>query len=392
MLITVVCDVLGEANNGTTLASYNFINKLKLSGVDVHILCCDQYKKGEPGYYVLGTFNFGFFNNYVSKNGVAIAKYDEKVIDEACRGSDLIHVMLPFAAGKAAAQYAHLHNIPLTAGFHCQAENITAHLFLKNVRLANRTTYHILWKRLYQYCDAIHYPTEFIKQYCDDRGYDKVKHKYVISNGVQTELFHPIEVTKKPYLKNKFTIIMSGRLSKEKEQKSLLKAVKKSKYERNIQIILCGDGPLRQKLLTWGFKNLTNVPIIRIFPHNELASALSQGDLYVHTSGVEIEAISCLEAIACGLVPVIANSPKSATSKFALHPNNSYKYHSTKDLTKKIDYWYEHEAERKQVRSAYIEYTKQFDFSRCMDRMYEMVMEVIKRGKVDKPWVKLKKK
>ena len=33
-------------------------------------------------------------------------------------------------------------------------------------------------------------------------------------------------------------------------------------------------------------------------------------DLYVHAADVEIEAMSCMEAFAGGLVPVIANSPQ----------------------------------------------------------------------------------
>ena len=50
-------------------------------------------------------------------------------------------------------------------------------------------------------------------------------------------------------LKNKFIIIMSGRLSKEKNQQELLYAVKRSKYEKDIQIMLTGDGPRKNYLM-----------------------------------------------------------------------------------------------------------------------------------------------
>lgn len=392
MKITMVCDVLGQANNGTTLASYNLINKLKSSGHQVKVLCCDELKIGEEGYYVLKHFNFGPFNGYVKRNGVAVAKVDEKTLEDACGDADLIHIMLPFSAGAAAARYAHEHNIPLSAGFHCQAENITSHFFLKNIEFANNRAYRIMWNRVYRYCDAIHYPTEFIRKYCADRGYDQGAKSYVISNGVQTELFYPRQVRKKAYLKNKFVVLMSGRLVKEKQQIKLLKAIKKCVHEENIQVLLTGDGPRRKRLLTWGYKHLTNCPIIRQFPHEELADILCQADLYVHSSEVEIEAISCLEAIACGVVPLIANSPKSATSKFALHPSNSYKCKDINDLAKKIDYWYEHPDERNEVKLGYSEYVKQFDFKRSMERMNEMVLEVIKNGKIEKPWLEKKKK
>lgn len=391
MKITVVCDVLGEPNNGTSLASYNLITKLKNSGHDVNVLCCDELKIGEPGFYVLKKMNFGPFNGYVAKNGVAVAKVDDVTLEAACKDADLIHVMLPFSAGAAAARYAHEHDIPLSAGFHCQAENITSHFFIKNFEFANNKAYKIMWNRVYKYCDAIHYPTEFIHQYCNARGYEGPKY-YVISNGVDTSLFYPREIKKKEYLKGKFTILMSGRLVKEKQQMRLLKAVRLCKHEKDIQIFLTGGGPQKDKLLKWGYKHLTNCPIIRSIQHEKLADVLCQADLYVHSSEVEIEAISCLEAIACGVVPLIANSPKSATSKFALHPSNSYDFRSLKDLARKIDYWFDNPAERRAVRMGYIEYVKQFDFSRSMDRMNEMVLEVIKNGKIDKPWLSKEKK
>ena len=71
MKITIVCDVLGEPNNGTSIAAYNLINTLKNKGHDVKVLCPDELKKGEPGYYVLPHLSFGVFNSYVKKNGVS---------------------------------------------------------------------------------------------------------------------------------------------------------------------------------------------------------------------------------------------------------------------------------------------------------------------------------
>ena len=41
MKITVVCDVLGEANNGTSLAAYNLIKYLKKCGHDVSVISPD---------------------------------------------------------------------------------------------------------------------------------------------------------------------------------------------------------------------------------------------------------------------------------------------------------------------------------------------------------------
>lgn len=42
MKITIVCDVLGKENNGTTIAAMNLIRYLREHGHEVRVLCCDQ--------------------------------------------------------------------------------------------------------------------------------------------------------------------------------------------------------------------------------------------------------------------------------------------------------------------------------------------------------------
>ena len=67
-----------------------------------------------------------------------------------------------------------------------------------------------------------------------------------------------------------------------------------------------------------------------------MVNLLNMCDLYVHAADVEIEAISCLEAISCGLVPVISNCRTSATQQFALYPNSLFKSGDAQDCADKI--------------------------------------------------------
>ena len=48
MKILVVADVLGQKNNGTTMAAYNLIESLKKRGHEVRVLCGDIDKMNEP--------------------------------------------------------------------------------------------------------------------------------------------------------------------------------------------------------------------------------------------------------------------------------------------------------------------------------------------------------
>lgn len=388
MIITIISDVLGEANNGTSLAAFNLINYLKSKGHQVRVVCPDESRKGMEGFYIIPTINFWIFNNYVKHNGVTIAKPDEEILSKAIDGADIVHSLLPFAAGRAAARYCAKHHIPFTSGFHAQAENLTSHFYLMNVKFANGAVYRNFWKHYYCLCDAIHYPTTFIRDYVNK--YMNGPKAYAISNGVDTRLFNTnIHFEKPEHLKDKFIVIMAGRLSAEKKQIMLLKASRILKHKDNIQIILAGGGPKDLKLKRYVKRHLKDNPaIIKCFKHEELHEALNYSDLYVHSSLVEIEAISCLEALACGLVPVISNSPRSATSKFALTDHSSFKYNSYKDLAKQIDYWYEHPKERKEASIKYAEFAKQFDIDLCMEKMEKMLIEVSTNYTGEKSWLK----
>ena len=128
-------------------------------------------------------------------------------------------------------------------------------------------------------------------------------------------------------------------------------------------------------------RKLKYPPIIRFFSRDEMVEVLNNSTLYVHPSEIEIEAISCLEAISSGLVPVIANSKRSATRYFALDDKNLFKNLDAKDLASKIDYWLLNPDKREERQKEYLDYTKQFDHDYCMDQMEAMLYKVIENGK-----------
>ncbi|MEG0034572.1 MAG: glycosyltransferase [Bacilli bacterium] len=378
MNILFVCDVLGEENNGTTIAALNIIRYLKSKGHTVKVLCCDEDKKNMEGYYVLPKLNAGPFNGYVAKNGISLAWNDKKVIEEAFKGIDICHIMMPLFLGKACAKYAHKRGITLTAGFHTQAENVSNHFFLMDAKKANLFLYKNFYKKVYRYCDGIHYPTQFIQD-----TFEKIVGKtpgYVISNGVKGNFVHIENVPRPDSIKDKFIVLSTGRLSKEKAQSILLEAVKLSKYKDKIQVILAGDGPLKEKLKEIG-DTLPNKPVIQFFSHDEIVKIINIADLYVHPAEVEIESISCLEAITCGVVPVIANSDRSATKYFALDENNLFINKDCLDLAHKIDFWIENPQLKEEYSKRYMGFTKKFNFDECMEKMENMFLEVINKKK-----------
>ena len=115
----------------------------------------------------------------------------------------------------------------------------------------------------------------------------------------------------------------------------LIKAVALSKYADKIQLILAGDGPLKSKLEALAARTLKHQPVFRFFGRDEMVDTINSADLYVHPAEIEIESIACLEAITCGLVPVISNSDRSAARYFALREDNLFEAGNAENLAKK---------------------------------------------------------
>ncbi|MBO4847831.1 MAG: glycosyltransferase [Clostridia bacterium] len=372
MTITVICDVLGKENNGTTIAAMNLIRSLRAKGHTVRVVCPDEFHRGEKDYYIAPTLNLGPLNGYLRKNGVLLAWRNKKLLKEAMTGADAVHLITPFLLSSQAARMAYGMGLPLTAGFHCQAENFTNHLFLMNDKIANKIVYRSFDRHVYRYVDCIHFPTQFICSVYEHEIGRRTNHR-VISNGVN-RAFRPEKREKPDELKDRFVILFTGRYSREKSHKVLIDAADLCAHREEIQLIFAGCGPLEEKLRRRARK-LPNEPIFRFFSRREMTEVLNFADLYVHPAEIEIEAIACLEAISCGLVPVISDSPRSATRCFAQSDKNLFECNSAADLAKKIDWWIDHPAERESCSRSYLGYARQFDFDHCMDEMERMIIE-----------------
>ena len=143
MKITVVCDVLGEETNGTTLAAENLIRDLQSQkDIELNVLCADQEKKDLPNYYVVPNLSFGkLIDSLIAKNNVKLAKPDDEIVAEALKDAEHVHIMLPFVLGRHALKYCKQHGITTTAGFHAQAENLSSHFRVQNVEFINKAIY-----------------------------------------------------------------------------------------------------------------------------------------------------------------------------------------------------------------------------------------------------------
>jgi len=378
MNITIVCDVLGEPNNGTSVAAYNLINHLKSQGHNVTVVCCDADKKGESGFSIVPTMNLGpIINAALARNEVVPARADKTILEEAIRGADVVHLLMPFPLSWKAVKICEQYNVPMTASFHVQAENFTCHIGMMKSGIATKEVYKYFYRKVYDHCTLTHYPTEFIKEDFESNIRKKVPSR-VISNGVSESFFEPAPIEainkQKAKHKDKFTIVVVGRYSSEKAQQVLIKAIAKSKYKDKIHLILAGEGPKRHSYKKLAKKYGVDCEM-RFIEHEELKEVLNAADLYVHTAYVELESIACLEAIVTGLVPIICNSKRSAARFFAQDDRCLYRKWDAEDLKNKIEYFMDNPDELEVCRK---KYKKQANVSRlgdCMNKMEQMLQD-----------------
>ena len=378
MNVTIICDVLGVPNNGTSVAAYNLINHLKSQGHNVTVVCCDADKEGMSGYKIVPTMKLGpIANAALARNEVVPAKADPVILEEAIKGADVVHLLMPFPLSWKAVKICEKYGIPMTSSFHVQAENFTCHIGMMKSAFATKEVYKYFYKKVYSHCAYTHYPTEFIKQDFEGNIKKHVPSK-VISNGGSEYFFEPAppEAIEKQKAKNKdkFTIVVVGRYSSEKAQQVLIKAVAKSKYKDRIHLILAGEGPKRRHYKKLVKKNGVDCEM-RFFDHDELKEVLNAADLYVHTAYVELESIACLEAIVTGLVPIICNSKRSAARFFAQDDRCLYQKWDSEDLKNKIEYFMDNPKELEACRKKYMTQANVSRLAECMNKMEQMLEE-----------------
>ena len=210
--------------------------------------------------------------------------------------------------------------ITTVSSFHLQPQNITYSIGMGSNDKINDRLYSDFRKHFYSKFNYIHAPSRMIADQLT--AHDYKAEVRVISNGV-SNFFKPMQVERDRQFEDKILILAVGRLSGEKRQDLVIEAVRHSKYQDKIQLVFAGQGPEREKLEKLS-KDLTNKPIFHFYPQEDLVKLMNQADLYIHASDAEIEGISCLEAMACGLVPIISDSKLSATNSF---PNRTFPLH-----------------------------------------------------------------
>lgn len=371
MKILIVCSEYFNKSNGLCLSTQRFVREFRRMGEEVRILSSDH--GGRPEYPV-PLMKLPFVEGIMDKQNYHFAKPVKDVIRKALEWADIVHFEEPFPISIQTAKMAAEMHIPMTGTFHLYPENMTASVPMLDFSASNISILHAFRDLVYDHCYALQCPTEKVRERLVKAKYSSKM--YVISNGI------PSEYVAKEYPEKHnalFTVVSTGRYSNEKDQVTLIQAAGQSKHADQIRLILAGKGPLEEKYRELAAK-LPNVPVMKFYSQDELRNVVRNADLYVHCANVEIEGMGCMEAFAGGTVPVIADSELSSTSAYALTEHNKYSAGDVKELTARIDYWYENQELLPEMGRKYLELAGSLTTERSAEKVLDMMRDAVLNG------------
>ena len=372
-----MCNNAFAKGNGLSAAILNTKERLRARGVDARIMTSvpQDAEEGQPDF-TLKHFHFPLFEPVIRANGFRYAQISHKRLREAIDWADIVHLEENMLLEAVAVRLAQKMGKPCVASFHLFPQNITANLNLPRKEFISPLIIKFWNHNVLNHCQLVHCPSETAKRYLVDNG---VKTPIrVISNGTRKgpETLSPLE------LGGRYPILCIGRLANEKSQQTLLEAVRYSKYAHLIDLQFAGKGPkekkyrrMAEKLYEDGVLKIR--PTFGFYDAAGLCEMARKAYLYIHCAWVEVEGLSCLDALREGAVPVIGESPLVGTTQFALCPESLYPQGDAKALAQRIDWWIEHPEEQARMREAYRASAAQYEIGAMFDRLIEMYHEAM---------------
>ena len=403
-----VINNLYTRGNGLSASARRTITLLRERGHDVRVLSSGSAEQAQAcdftaPEFTLPAMRFPLADAIISAQGYAFAKPKRKVIKQAVDWADVVHLEEPFGLQARTAHAAKHAGKPVLATYHIHPENITATIHLDGLWPLNALLLASWRRRIYALAQVVQCPSDSVRQRLQRWGLgDKL---VTISNGVglapskpelsaKTECSEPsgrqVETKQtpggaQPEGEQIYRLLVVGRFSREKDQATVLKAMRHSRYASQIHLVFAGRGPTEKSLRRAASRLvrdgvLKHAPSFNFFDAAGLDTHAEQADLYIHAAFIEVEGLSCLEVLRHGVVPVIAHSPLTATSQFALDAHSRFKARDPKALARAIDYWLSDNDRRQTEAQKYLNIGAHYDINDCVSRL-ELVYRKLASGK-----------
>jgi len=386
--ILFVINDLYTRGNGLAASARRTIALLREHGHHVRILSAlprdgDDCGVGMPEY-VLPPLRIPLVDPLIASQGYAFALAKRREIERALAWADVVHLEEPFMLQAVVARRARARGVPALATYHIHPENLTASVYLDRCALLNRVILE-LWKRaIFNRSDLVQCPSRSV--------YERASKLCVraplllLSNGVplsEEMSGGGREVGDSSVVR----VLVVGRFSREKDQATILRALRHSAHARSIQLTFAGRGPTENSLRASARRLLRRGVIAHpvrfaFMSADELAREASSCDLYVHAARIEVEGLSALEVLRHGVVPIIARGPLTATSQFALSEDSVFEAGDARALARVIDVWIDRGSVGRQCEARrYRCVGERYDIRACVARLEEAYRRLVFEGR-----------
>ena len=322
----------------------------------------------------------------IASQGYAFARSDRRQVDRALDWADVVHLEEPFMLQAVVARRARARGVPALATYHIHPENLTASVYLDRCTVLNRAILQA-WKRfIFDRCGALQCPSPSVWRRVSSLRLSA--RLFVLSNGL---LLDDVSVDGggrgdgMPIVR----LLSIGRFSREKDQATILRALRFSSHARSIELTLAGRGPTERRLRKLSDRLVRD----RVIEHpvrfafmgpEEMARASREADLYVHAARIEVEGLGALEVLRHGVVPVLARGPLTATSQFALSEESVFEAGNPRSLACAIDAWVDRgSADRRSEGARYWRVGAQYDIRSCVGELERVYRWLVAGGEFD---------
>ena len=373
MNITFVIDSYNDANGGT-IATKRLIDELRERGHKVSIVTAIHEDPSDPDFYQVPGFVLPGTEASLENMKFLFGRNDKKVYEQAMKDADIVQVQFPFLMARGAVKTAKRLGKPVVGAFHVQPQNIMAAMGKTSKRM-EWTIWFFFKYFLFNRIDTITTPSRFAVELLESQGI--VADMFPISNGIPVE-YMPGEYKRPEWFGDHLVLLNIGRHAYEKRQLLLMEGVKRSKYADKIKLILAGRGERTEEMKEKS-KELPLEPFIGYITPEEKLRYLNTADLFLHGSIVELESLSCLEAIGCGLPCLVSDSDYSAASQFALDNKFLFTSDNPDHLAERLNYWYEHRDELRsaEMKKRVLDEAAQYRFDKAVDDYETFIKNVI---------------
>ena len=376
MKILFVLNNYYSIGNGLAASARRTVQALKDAGQDVRVLSSTNLDpEGPQPDYQLKHFHFPVFQPIIDAHGYGFASTDKKVVEEAIRWADVVHMEEPFVLQIKAQKIARRLGKPVTGTYHLHPENVFYSLLLGGWKLPNQLLLNA-WRNLcFNRWSYVQCPTQNVLERLQRNGF--TARLRLISNGVVPDRSIRVNRENHPYV-----LACIGRLSGEKDQMTLLKAMRCCQHAREVQLVFAGHGPQERKIRRNAerlYKQgiLAYPPEFVFLNRDGLRQLGAKADLCIHCATIEVEGLSIMEAMQQGGVPIIATGPITGADQFALDERSLFPQRDARELARKIDWWLDHPAEREAMSQQYTASMESYEISRSVQALIAMFEEAV---------------